>query len=545
MAISRRAGQQRVSQITSIAAPTGGINDTDPLASMDPKYCLQLNNWFPANSSLITRKGYAEWALHPTSTDDKTIRTLIVLDMLNGSQRLFACTNSAILDATTSIDPMPVLVSGRSNGTVQYAQVSNTAGQFLLIVNGVDPMLLYNGTTFLPVVSTPTTDPNSPYYGGLGVITGVSGGPATFYDITVHKNRVWFIQANSMEAYYLDTDAVSGPASVFPLGGVFKRGGYLVEVTTWSFDSGIGMDDQLIFRTSTGEIAIYRGENPNDANNWFLVSIFFLASPVGSKPSADLGGDLILLTSAGIVPISQLVKGVATEALYDSAISRNISRTLNAIFNASGFSSNWELHNVSSLQAIIICIPTQGDAEPVQYVMNIINGSWARYTLPAQCMNIYNGSLVFGDSDGTVHIFGGNSYKDGIKLDGSGGVPVDCSMFPAYNYFGDPTVIKHYKLIRPILQSVKPVSMLTKINVDYDLSALTAVPSLPSATGPGGLWDAGIWDTALWGQSTTISRQWLGANGIGFAASALMRISSEDNISFAAMEWVFEPGKSI
>lgn len=532
MAISRRAGQKRVAQVTSIAAPTGGINDTDPLASMDPKYCLQLNNWFPANSSLITRKGYKEWALAASTA---AIRTLMVMDLTDGTQKLFACTDSSILDATNSIDPMPVVVTGRSSGVAQYAQVSNTAGQFLLVVNGTDPMLLYNGTTFTNVVQNSSGD--------LGTISGVN--PSTFYDITVHKNRVWFVQANSMNAYYLDTDAVSGPATIFPLGGVFKRGGSLVEVTTWSFDSGIGMDDQLIFRTSTGEIAIYRGENPNDANNWFLVSIFFLASPVGNKPSADLGGDLILLTSAGIVPISQLVKGVATEALYDSAISRNISRTLNAIFNAEGFSSNWELHNVSSLQAIIICIPTQGTEEPVQYVMNIINGSWARYTLPAQCMNIFNGSLVFGDDSGVVHIFGGESYKDGIKLDGSGGVPVDCTMFPAYNYFGDPTVLKHYTLIRPILQSTKPVSMLTKINVDYDLSALTQVPGLPSNTGPGGLWDNGIWDDALWGQSTTISRQWLGATGLGFAASALMRISSEDNISFAAIEWVFEAGSSI
>ena len=58
-----KAAQKKVSKVIAMPAPTMGINDLDPYAAMDPRYCLSLVDIFPANNTLRTRAGYKQWAL--------------------------------------------------------------------------------------------------------------------------------------------------------------------------------------------------------------------------------------------------------------------------------------------------------------------------------------------------------------------------------------------------------------------------------------------------------------------------------------------------
>lgn len=527
------AVQQRVSQVSSNQAPTGGINDLDPIAAMEPQYCIDLENFYPNTGSLAARAGFKEYA---TNIPGGKVKTLITYAAVDGSEQFFACTDDGIYDISDSTD-LPNEVASLSYGAVEWCHFSNIAGNFLVVTNGVDSALLYDGTDWTQFVEADT--PVAP-----GEIKGVA--PSQLTGVTAFKNRLWFVQQDSLTAWYLPLDAVAGEAKPFYLGGNLPRGGYLVEIQSWSLDSGAGMDDKLCFFTSRGELVIYGGTDPSTAETWELESMFYISSPIGTSPSAELGGDLILLTRNGIIPLSSVVKGDANMALSNAALSKRISRTLNRIVNSQTFVPDWEIFNLPLLQALIVLIPATANLEARQYVMNALTGAWTRFNLPARCAGIYKARFYFGTDDGRVCLYG-ETRKDNVLLDGSGGEDVVCSMFSAYNYFGDPTSNKHYKLVRPIFQAPTPPGYKLQLNVDYDVRTLAGNPP---AAGPAGLeyfWDnpASLWDNAFWASAGTVYFPWTGVTGLGFCAALLLKVVATEATTLAAVETVFEVGNAI
>jgi len=521
--------QRRVAQVATSQAPTGGINDLDPIAAMPPEFCNDLLNFYPATGSVNTRAGYREWV---TGLGGK-VRTLINYASQDGTIQLFACTDEGIWDVTQSTDT-PEVAYELSYGAVEWCQFSNIAGNFLIVTNGVDPAAFYDGTTWAPFVESST--PAAP-----GEIDGID--PARLTGVTSYKGRLWFVEQDSMTAWYLPFDAIGGKMEPFYLGGSLPRGGYLVEIITWSLDSGEGLDDKLGFYTSQGEFLIYSGTDPADAATWQLDAMFFISAPIGNSPSCELGGDVILMTRNGIIPLSSVVKGEANIAVSNSALSKRISRTLNRIVNSTSFTPDWEIENIPTLQALVINVPATSSSKAVQFVMNSLTGAWTRFDLPARCSGLLGGKYHFGTDDGRVCVYG-NTQLDDVKLDGSGGNQITCYLFSSYNYFGDPTTNKHFKLVRPILQAVTPPGYILKLNVDYDLTALGGNPPNPQAAGEY-LWDSAIWDSAFWKASTTVYRPWTGVTGLGFCAALLLKVSAAETSNLAAIETVYEAGAAI
>jgi hypothetical protein len=499
---------------------------------MDPSFCLDLVNYYPQTGALNTRKGYKE---HATGLPGK-VYTLVRYSSTDGSSKLFACTNTGIYDVTNSTGA-PVMVKAITYGTVEWCQYSNIAGNFLVITNGVDPAILYNGSTWSSF--TQVTTPTNP-----GEISGVD--PSLLTGVTSYKGRLWFAQQNSLTAWYLPYDAIGGVAKPFYLGGSLPRGGFLTEIVTWSLDSGAGMDDKLGFFTSQGEFLIYTGTDPAVAASWQLESMFFISAPIGTSPSCELGGDVILMTRNGIIPLSSVVKGEANIAVSNSALSKRISRTLNAIVNSRSFANDWEILNIPTLQALIINVPKTSDAPAVQFVMNSLTGAWTKFDMPVRCGGLFGGKYYFGTEDGRVCVYGDVS-KDNVLRDGSGGNNIICYVFSAYNYFGDPTTNKHFKMVRPIFQAVTPPGYKLKINVDYDITALGGNPPTPGAASAQYLWNANnsLWDQAFWASSGSVYHPWTGVTGMGFCAALLMKVTSSEVSNFAAIETVFELGTGI
>jgi hypothetical protein len=396
-------------------------------------------------------------------------------------------------------------------------------------------MFMWDGSAW--ITFTEVVGPTNP-----GEISGVD--PALLKTVLTYKRRLWMSEINSMTAYYLPTDALAGAATPFYLGGVFTRGGYLVDIMSWSFNSGAGLGGYLVFRSSVGEVAVYQGDDPDNATTWSLVSLYFIAPPVGEKASADLGGDSLLLTSMGLIPLSKVVQGAATEAMFESTVSKFINPILSRLFASSSFTPNWELHNFSSLQGIMIAVPGTDSSSPSQYFMNAITGAWARWDLPARCFANIGARIFFGADDGRVLEYGTSGLAD-VKLDGSGGEPVDCYLFTAYNYLGDPATLKHFKMVRPIFQSSSDVYFRLLISTDYDInSALNIIPSVAGASSTD-RWDSAIWDSAYWRAALSVSRPWTTVLGIGMCAAIIMRVASDNEISFTAVDWVYEPGSAV
>ena len=51
----------QVSKALALPAPTGGINDLDPIAAMQPQFLIDTMNFFPDTNTLQVRNGYQEW----------------------------------------------------------------------------------------------------------------------------------------------------------------------------------------------------------------------------------------------------------------------------------------------------------------------------------------------------------------------------------------------------------------------------------------------------------------------------------------------------
>src|SRR5690606_33667887 len=86
-------------------------------------------------------------------------------------------------------------------------------------------------------------------------ITFPSGSTLTTADLSyawVYKNRIWFLQKDSLSAWYLPVDQIAGELTEFPLGGVLGKGGQLAIGTTWSQDLGDGLNALCAFISSEG-----------------------------------------------------------------------------------------------------------------------------------------------------------------------------------------------------------------------------------------------------------------------------------------------------
>jgi len=532
MGFGKNSAQRRVSNIKINLAPLGGLNDIDPLANMGEEFCIQLMNWIPGNAALQARQGYREWVTNLGAP----VRTLMTYDRMNGDHALFAATDNGIYNVTLSSTvpdaPYPV-----SQGKFNYIQFGNVSNQYLVLVNGSsDPSLLYDGVNFYPFTETDTpVDP--------GQIKGVD--PSTFSHVTSFKRRLWFVEDDSMTAWYLPIDATAGEAKPFYLTSVFKRGGKLLYMIDWTVDGGDGLDNKLVFVSNIGEVAVYAGDNPDDADQWVLQAVFYSSAPIGDRSFGEFGGDVYLTTVLGVIPLSKILSGSMGQTPVSSTVTKRVNRTLNRIIVSKAYNPNWELHNIPTLQAISLIIPANGLAPAVQFVMNSSTGAWTRIDMPVNTGRLSRGEFYFGTEDGRVMIFGGGNYLDNVKQDGTGGDPVICSLFSAYSYMGDPGVLKHWKLIRPIFQSDQPPSYLLKLNVDYDTAALSGNPQPPGAEQTDPIWDVAIWDQAFWSSAFTVYRPWIGVSAMGFACALLMKAATNDATTLVAVEYVYEPGGAI
>jgi hypothetical protein len=286
-----RTAKNRVSGQTTLPAPTGGLNAKDPLADMPENEAVIMDNYFPMPSSVKNRNG---------STDHATgflgvVETIAVYND-GGTQFMFGVSSGAIYDATSSGAIGAAAVSGLTNSRFQHINFGTAGGYFLLMVNGEDKMQVFTG---------------SGWYAD-GTTTSVTGfDTADAININNFKNRVWFIERNSMNAWYLPVSSIGGAANNIDLSGIFKLGGYLVAMGNWTIDNAAGVDDYACFITSEGEVALYKGTDPSSAATWALVGTFRMGRPIGYRCMCKAGADVLVVTTDGAFPLSKaLLNGI-------------------------------------------------------------------------------------------------------------------------------------------------------------------------------------------------------------------------------------------
>lgn len=492
-----RVAQGRTAEIVSIPAPIGGWNARDSVAAMAPTDAIMLTNWFPTTSDVMVRKGYIQFA---TGVPGE-VETVMAFNPASGPKHLFAANSSAIYDVTAGGAVGAAVVSGLTSGEWIYTNFATSAGPFLAMVNGQDGYYVYNGTTFQKVTSA-----SSPIS-----ITGVN--PNNLIHVNAFASRVWFIEKNTLHAWYLPVSQLGGAAQQFDFSPIFRCGGHLIAMGTWTVDGGYGMQNYAAWVTSEGEIAIYGGTDPSQAATFSLVGVYQLGTPLGNRCFMKYGSDLLYIGKDGLAPMSQALSStrVNTQVNLTAKIQGAIAQATDLYADNFG----WCMQLYPPANMIILNVPVS-PGQQQQYVMNTITGAWCNFTgWDANCWEIYEDQIYFG-SNGYVGLAWFGFSDDATNIIGVAQ--------QAFNQFGQPQRDKHFTMLRPILRSNGAPSIFAGINVNYDQtipqSTLTFAPINY------GVWDVALWDVALWGGDLQVFMGWQGATGTGWVGSPTLQVAS-------------------
>lgn len=505
----RPSRRSRVSIPATIPAPVGGLNARDSIADMPVQDALILTNIFPEETFCAVRQGNIEHASGLTN-----VETLFTYNGATGTD-LFAAGGNAIYDVSSSGAVGAAEVSGLSSDRWQYINFSNAAGNWIFALNGVDTPYTYNGTSW--------------------ATTSISGSGLTSSNLIYpasHKERIWMVEKDTMNAWYLPTQAISGTATKFPLGSVFNRGGKLNSIGSFSVDAGDGIDDYAVFLSSEGDVAVYQGTDPSSASTWSLVGVYEAAKPIGQRPLARLGGNLLIVTWDGVISLTQLMKMGRAGGKY-ADVTNKIAQLINedALLYSGNF--GWELTIYPNAKYLILNIPRSENVTQIQYVMNILTGSWCKFEgMNANTWVNHNDGLYFGGAGGVYQA--DNGYKD----DGN---DIDAELKTAFNYFRSKGQRKQFKMVRPIIESNGDPSYSIGIDVDYENNEPGA--SLSANIDQSTVWDTGVWDTALWGAGINIVKTWKTTKGLGMCAAAHLKVKiNGQSCKINAFDMLFERG---
>lgn len=473
----RFVGKGQIARTYNLPPPTGGLNARDAFTDMEPDDAVNMTNVFPEANYCVVRGGFAR----STTGLHAPIRTLMTWNGLTGVDQLYAAAGSMIWDGSPGVGSG--VVSGLTSVDLQWTCLQNAGGMFLIYVNGVDPPGSYDGSTW-----------------GNPAITGAT--IEDFVNVAQFKERVWFCSVNSLDLHYLAFQAIAGPASVFPLGSVFRRGGYVMAMGSFSNDAGDGPDDFFCIITNNGEIAVFQGSDPDSATTWALVGIYDVGKPIGRRCMVRMSGDLAIITQDGIVSgqaISRFDRAAIQKATITGKIQTLFSQYAQSYFGNFG----WQAVVYPRSRYMVCNVPQIENGTSVQLVMNTVTGAWCEFNgMDAGCWGVANDQLYFGGIHGTIFI-----AETGFLDDGD---PLEWRLRTAWQMPGGSTN-KQFTAVRPTMITGGGVEFGIHVDVDFNDTPPSGV--VPSPVQSGMIWPW-TWP-GTWGGSQFLDARWQTVGAIG------------------------------
>lgn len=499
--------QARATPFT-IPAPVGGWNAKDALSALPPYDCVLLDNWVVRSQVLQTRKGASDWV---TGFPDLAVSALF--PYTGAQKKLFASCGTAVYDVTNPGTVGSPVISALSSPHFRWTNFSNSAGQFLLIVNGADALQTYNGTSWTSV----------PNLGSLST--------SSLHNITVYKNRLFFLQNDSSVVWYLPAGAISGTATPFYTGQVLRRGGSLVGIGSWSLDAGDGLDDRLVLVSSEGEVLVYTGTDPGDATNWSLLGVYYVGRPVSNRCLIKFAGDLLLLTDRGLFPLSE---ALSTATLQPSvALTNQISQAFAEVGSTYFNTAGWDL--AISTQEALLLITIPASPSPIQFVMDLLSRRWSRFTgWPIYSIVPLEGELYGGQVGKVVKLQSGSTDF---------GNEIRASLITSPSFLGTLPAARQLQLLRLHLRIKGPTRYGIVALPNYSVELPPDTPYIAGLSGVG-QWDSGVWDQSLWGGDRVVvsSTHTLFSTPARALSLGLVLTSSSGPVELVAMEGLYHQG---
>lgn len=537
MRLPTQRQKPRVAQNAAFPAPIGGwiANRSKALARAPnlPPGAAILENWFPTATGCKLRRGSQRWATVGEGVDP--VLSLFTYNV--GSQeQFFAATRSTIYDVTTVSSPYNYTIGteardeigvgnddvlgaaratqipvqeGNTGGDWVTVQFSTDGGTFLRGVNGRDAPFVYDGGAF-------TND--TPAY-ALTFEDGEQAEPQDMSYVWTYKRRMFFIRGNTLDAYYLPVNQIGGKLSVLPLGSIFPLGGALLFGASWSLgtsDQG-GLSAQCVFVTTEGEVAVYQGDDPDTIESWALVGVYRIGRPLGKKAHISAGGDIVIATSIGFLPLSEAVQREYA-ALSPAAVSNPIEDAwTTAVTRRSA--AEWHCVTWPDGQMVVVAPPAPATDTQKAFAANANTGAWASFTgWNIRCMTVFRGQLFFGSDFGAVV----RAYVGGSDQ----GTAYTGKYLGLFDDMGSVASRKIVQVARVTLQSSVQVNPTTDAHFDW----LMDLPPAPDAEVviADNVWDSAIWNRAIWDTNTDafVYQAWNSVGGSGARMAPSVQITS-------------------
>lgn len=473
-----KAVPSQVSSPVVFPAPVKGLYSATSLSDDIPGAASVLTNWLPTLTGARIRGGSLKKAVVATGLDFVSAFTY----KFGGSEKLFMATANSIYDMTSPAAPptaTAAVVTGLTSGDWSTFQHANAGGSYLIATNGADARRVFNGATW----SSPAIT-----FSDSTTMSQLSQG-------WLFKNREFFIKAGTMDAYYLGAAAISGAASVFPLGGTMKGGGSLLMGFNWSIESGNGPNEFCVFVTTEGEVAVYQGTDPASASTFTVQGVYQIGKPLGKNAFIKAGGDVFIATVAGLIPMSQVFQRNG-DALASFSKSRPIEDDWATAATAIG--TGWSLTYWPEQKLILVSFPDTIVMPDTTFVLHTVTGAWSIVrNWKATCYGSIQGSLFFGSLGGVVWQADVTGADNGLPFAAS-----YLSLFRAVSTFGQR---KEANIAQMYMKAKSAPNVLLFARADGDVS----VPSFSTVTlGDIGSseWDVGLWDVAVWDSASAFER---------------------------------------
>lgn len=487
------------SREVTLPAPIMGLNRKQPLSAMDPLFAVTMDNYIPLDSKVELRPGYVFYANLGNQSEALKVKTLASYH-LPTKNRFFATYGTKIYDITNGVNPVDMGVS-LSDSYCQTVQYKN----YLYFMNGVDtPKAFYVDSEGIG------------HIGDWGFsATGLTA--SSIINGAVSKEFLWFVEKNTLTAWYTEQAGnIAGTLNSFDLSQFAKWGGHLVAIANWTIDGGTGIDDYTAFITSEGEIFVYSGTNPSNANSWELKGSYKISKPIGYRCTMQYQGDVIIICQDGYFPMG---KALAAANAGDSlvAYSDNIRGLVVERTSKNSDSQGWQSVVYNKKGYAIFNVPVAQQYE--QHVVNVATGAWCRFTnIRSMCWCIFNDDLYFG-SDWQVFKFDVGNSDAGTAIEGV--------IEQAFNDLGVPNV-KKISLVNPRTAASSPYELTVYTDVDYRKRNLQYINNVGFSGGS--MWNVTPWSTtrnqiSFWATDATaeIQSQWIMNSAVGVKVSVVFK----------------------
>ena len=478
-------------KVKHLSAPLKGLSMTAKLTGSDPLLSPILDNFVVTEDRVQLRPGLLKITTTPPVIGGSPA-TCLIPHYRGGLGADYMCVSagSSLFDYVSGAQ----LKTGFTSDDWHWTSFSNLGvADYTIMVNGANGVWSWNGTI-----------------GPTGFVKETVTAPAAETWIQIdeieivlsHMNRLWFADGANLALYYLPIQQKTGEVKLFPLNSIFKRGGHIRALATWSLDGGRGMDDQLAIFTTNGEVAIYSGTDPD--TDFSLVGVFRIDAPMSKHCVLNYGGELYVLISTGVVPMSTTIR---EESEQLGKTEKGVVPYFTEVSNVYRNSKGWQAVLNHGYGAIIANMPLGAPNQFKQMVRTMPHARWTSWSkIPARFWTWLNNRMYCLDEAGIV-------YENGFDYLNDNGNPIKVDIQWAWSDYGTPAY-KHYKMIKIYIVTDGQPRPMMDMRVDYDYTEPTNQPDV-SFTTPGAIWDTAPWDTSDWAKGEVTLASWQGVAKAG------------------------------